>query len=32
MSQTFLKQLDKTLFWDVGFDDLDIKKNAKNEI
>lgn len=28
MSQKFLKQLDKTLFWDVKFDDLDIEKNA----
>ena len=26
--QKFLKQLDKTLFWDVKIDDLDAGKNA----
>ena len=25
--QKFLKQLNKTLFWDVKIDDLDVKKN-----
>jgi len=28
MSKNFLKQLDKSLFWDVKFDILDIEKNA----
>lgn len=28
MPQNFLKQLDKTLFWEVRFKDLNIEKNA----